>query len=178
MFIIMENFEKLDRKIRDKKVWKQDEIFDAIWNDKIDKFFETYKQFVDKYLLCKSDKVLEFSGHLFLDAEVSEKIHCDFYDAFLDSIKNLVWNEEMFRHLWLAYYNKKDYELSTREKMYDSDPFVDDEFSSILFWDVTIAHIIRRRTDLNNVEFHYIIYPNRIFSFIDNLSKEHKDIKI
>ena len=63
--------------------------------------------------------------------------------------------------------------------MYDSDPFVDDEFSSILFLDVTIAHIIRRRMDLNNVEFHYIIYPNRIFSFIDdNLSKEHKDIKI
>jgi hypothetical protein len=151
MFIIMENFEKLDRKIRDKKVWKQDEIFDAIWNDKIDKFFETYKQFVDKYLLCKSDKVLEFSGRLFLDAKVSEKIHSDFYDAFLDSIKNLIWNEERFRRLWLAYYNKKDYVLSTREKMHDWDPFVDDEFSAILLWDVTIAHIIERRTDLNNV---------------------------
>ena len=173
MFIIMENFEKLDRKIRDKKIWKQNEIFDTIWNDKIDKFFETYKQFVDKYLLCKPDKVLEFSWRAFLDAEDSEKIHCNFYDAFLDSIKILVWNEEMFRRLWLAYYNKKDYELSTREKMHDWDPFVDDEFSSILLWDVTIAHIIRRRTDFNNVEFHYIVYPERIFSFIDNLSKDH-----
>ena len=45
MFIIMENFEKLDRKIRDKKVWKQDEVFEAIWNDKIEKFFENYKKF-------------------------------------------------------------------------------------------------------------------------------------
>ena len=173
MFIIMENFEKLDRKIRDKKIWKQNEIFDTIWNDKIDKFFETYKQ-LDEYLLSKSDKVLEFSGRLFLDSEVSEKFHSDFYETFFNSIKNLVWDEEIFRRLWLAYYNKKDYILSTREKMYDSDPFVDDEFSSILLWDVTIAHIIRRRTDFNNVEFHYIIYPNRIFSFIDDkLSKEH-----
>ena len=48
--------------------------------------------------------------------------------------------------------------------MYDSDPFVDDEFSSILLWDVTIAHIIERRTDTNNVEFHYIVYPERIFN--------------
>jgi hypothetical protein len=169
---MIDNFEKPDREIRDKKVWKEDEVFEAIWNDKIDNFFENYKKF-DEYLLCKSGKVLEFSGRLFLDSEVSEKLHSDFYETFLNSIENLVWNEEMFRRLWLAYYNKKDYELSTREKMYDSDPFVDDEFSSILLWDVTIAHIIRRRTDFNNVEFHYIVYPERIFSFIDNLSKEH-----
>ena len=169
---MIDNLKNLDRKIRDEKIWKQDEIFDTIWNDKIDKFFENYKQF-DEFLLSKSDKVLEFSGRLFLDSEVSEKFHSDFYETFLNSIENLVWDKEIFRRLWLAYYNKKDYELSTREKMYDSDPFVDDEFSSILLWDVTIAHIIRRRTDFNNVEFHYIVYPERIFSFIDNLSKKH-----
>ena len=170
MFIIMENFEKLDRKIRDKKVWKEDEVFEAIWNEKIDKFFENYEQF-DEFLLSKSGKVLEFSGRLFLDSEVSVKFHSDFYETFLNSIKNLVWDEEIFRRLWLAYYNKKDYVLSTREKMHDWDPFVDDEFSAILLWDVTIAHIIERRTDLNNVEFHYIIYPDRIFSFINKLLK-------
>ena len=169
---MIDNFEKLDRKIRDKKVWKQDEIFETIWNDKIDNFFENYKQF-DEFLLSKSNKVFEFSGRLFLDSEVSEKLHSDFYETFLNSINNLIWDEEIFRRLWLAYYDKKDYELSTREKMYDSDPFVDDEFSSILLWDVTIAHIIRRRTDFNNIEFHYIIYPNRIFRFINKLCKEN-----
>ena len=155
-----------------RNLWKQDEIFDTISNDKINKFFENYKQF-DEFLLSKSNKVFEFSGRLFLDSEVSEKLHSDFYETFLNSIKNLIWDEEIFRRLWLAYYDKKDYELSTREKMYDSDPFVDDEFSSILLWDVTIAHIIRRRTDFNNIEFHYIIYPNRIFRFINKLCKEN-----
>ena len=153
-----------------RNLWKQDEIFDTISNDKINKFFENYKQF-DEFLLSKSDKVLEFSGRLFLDSEVSEKFHSDFYETFLNSIKNLVWDEEIFRRLWLAYYNKKDYVLSTRKKMYDSDPFVDDEFSSILLWDVTIAHIIERRTDFNNVEFHYIVYPERILKFVQELLK-------
>jgi hypothetical protein len=45
---------------------------------------------LDEYLLSKSDKVLEFSGRLFLDAEDSEKLHSDFYETFLNSIKNLV----------------------------------------------------------------------------------------
>jgi len=167
---MIDKFEKFDRDIKDKKVWKQDEIFDLIWNDKIDKFFGNYKR-LDEFLLSKSDKVLEFSGRLFLDSEVSVKIHSDFYETFLKSIKFLVWDEENFRRLCLAYYNKKDYLLSSREKMHDWDPFVDDEFSSILLWDITIAHIIERRTDTNNVEFHYIVYPNRIFSFINKLSK-------
>ena len=153
-----------------RNLWKQDEIFDTISNDKINKFFENYKQF-DEFLLSKSDKVLEFSGRLFLDSEVSEKFHSDFYETFLNSIKNLVWDEEIFRRLWLAYYNKKDYVLSKKKKMYDSDPFVDDEFSSILLWDVTIAHIIERRTDFNNVEFHYIVYPERILKFVQELLK-------
>lgn len=48
-----------------KPQWKQDEIFETIWNNKIDKFFENYKPF-DEFLLSKSDKVLEFSGRLFL----------------------------------------------------------------------------------------------------------------
>lgn len=62
---MIDNLKNLDRKIRDEKIWKQDEIFDTIWNDKIDKFFENYKQF-DEFLLSKSDKVLEFSGRFFL----------------------------------------------------------------------------------------------------------------
>jgi len=64
----MENFEKLDRKIRDKKVWMQDEIFDVIWNDKIDKFFDNYKQFDELgFLVTKEKSSLVCSGNVLLD---------------------------------------------------------------------------------------------------------------
>ena len=170
MFIIMENFEKLDRKIRDKKVWKQDEVFEAIWNDKIEKFFENYKKF-DEFLVTKDKNALIHPGHVFLDAEVSWKLHSDFREAFENSIKWIV-GENIFERMRI-FLEDKNYLLSTESKRFDWDPFLDDDFQVITLWDKTIAQFIEKRNTFNNVEFHYIIYPNRIFSFIDKLCKDH-----
>lgn len=167
---MIDNFEKLDREIRDKKIWKQDEVFDAMWNDKIDKFFENYKQF-DEYLVTKDKSALIYAGHIFLDAEHSWKLHSDFYEAFRNSIEWIV-GEDMFNRM-LVFFEGKDYLLSTRSKMNDGDPFLDDDFQTITLWDNTVAQLIERRNEFNNVEFHYIIYPNRIFKFINKLCKEH-----
>lgn len=153
-----------------KKVWIQDKIFDAIWNDKIDKFFEKYKEF-DEFLIQKSNSILAHWWHIFLDANVSWKLYSDFFDTFINSIKWIV-GEDMFYRMWV-FFEEKDYLLSNRQKMFDSDPYLDDKFQIILLWDQTIAQFIERRNAFNNVEFHYIIYPNRIFSFIDKLHKEH-----
>ena len=168
MFIIMENFEKLDRKIRDKKVWKQDEVFEAIWNDKIDNFFENYKKF-DEFLVTKDKNALIYSGHVFLDAEVSWKLHSDFREAFDNSIKSIV-GEEIFERM-LIYFEEKDYLLSTREKMFDGDPFLDDWLISIVLWNNIVAQLMERRDEANHVEFNYVIYPNRIFHLINDLLK-------
>ena len=175
MFIIMENFEKLDRKMRDERIWKQDEVFDVIWNDKIDNFFENYKKF-DEFLVIKDKSVLIYSDHVALDAEVSWKLHSDFREAFENSIKSIVV-ENIFERMRLSF-EEKDYLLSTKHKRFDSDPFLDDNFQVITLWDDTVAQFVERRNTFNNVEFHYIIYPNRIFCFMDKLCKEHKDIKI
>ena len=167
---MIDKFEKFDRKIRYKKNWEQDEIFDAIWNDKIDKFFENYKQF-DEFLVIRDKNALIYSGHVFLDAEVSEKLYCDFFDAFIQSIKWIV-GEDLYERL-SVYFENKDYLLSNHYKMYDSDPFLDDHFQCILLWDNTVAQFSHRRNERNNVEFNNIIYPNRIFKFIDRLCKNH-----
>lgn len=153
-----------------KKVWIQDKIFDAIWNNKIDEFFENYKQF-DEFLIQKSNSILAHWWHIFLDANVSWKFYSDFFDTFINSIKWIV-GEDMFYRMWV-FFEEKDYLLSNRQKMFDSDPYLDDKFQIILLWDQTVAQFIERRNAFNNVEFHYIIYPNRIFSFIDKLHKEH-----
>ena len=153
-----------------KKVWIQDKIFDAIWNNKIDEFFENYKQF-DEFLIQKSNSILAHWWHIFLDANVSWKLYSDFFDTFINSIKWIV-GEDMFYRMWI-FFEEKDYLLSNRQKMFDSDPYLDDKFQIILLWDQTVAQFIERRNAFNNVEFHYIIYPNRIFSFIDKLHKEH-----
>lgn len=166
----MENFEELDKKIRGKKVWNQDEIFDAIWNEKIDKFFENYKKF-DKYLVTKNKSALIYSQHILLDWEVSWKLHSDFREAFENSIKWIV-GEEIFERM-RVFFEEQDYLLSNTYKRFDSDPFLDDEFQTITLWDNTIAQFIEKRNSFNNVEFHYIIYPNRIFSFIDKLCKDY-----
>lgn len=168
----MDNFEKLDIHIRDKWIWTQDEIFDAIWNDKIDKFFEKYEKF-DEFLVTKNkeDNALIYSGHVFLDAEVSWKLHSDFREAFRNSIEWIV-GEDIFKRMWI-FFEEKDYLLSTEQKRFDSDPFLDDEFHNITLWNYTVAQFIERRNSFNNVEFHYIVYPNRIFKFIYNLCKEH-----
>ena len=166
----MEKFEELDRKIRDKKVWKQDEIFDVIWNEKIDKFFENYKQF-DEFLVTKDKSSLIYSGHILLDGEVSWKFHCDFREAFENSIKGIV-GEEIFERM-RVFFKEQDYLLSNIYKKFDSDPFLNDNFRNITLWDKTIAQFIERRNNFNNVESHYIVYPNRIFRFIDNLCKDH-----
>ena len=167
---MIDNFGMLDRKIRDKRIWNQDEIFDVIWNEKIDKFFDNYKQF-DEFLVTKDKSALIYSGHIFLDAEVSWKLHSDFCEAFENSIKWIV-GKKIFERM-RVFIEEQDYVLSNREKMFDSDPFLDDEFQSITLWDNTVAQFIERRNSFNNIEFHYIIYPNRIFSFIDKLCKEH-----
>lgn len=163
-----DNFERLDRKIRDKKIWKQDEIFDAISDDKIDKFFSSYNQF-DKYGYCvtKEKSSLIYSGHVLLDWEVSWKLHSDFREAFDNSIRCLV-GEELFERMRI-FFEEKDYLLSNTYKRFDSDPFLDDDFQIITLWDNTVAQFIERRNDFNNVEFHYIVYPNRIFKFVREL---------
>ena len=170
----MNSLERLDRDIKSKIIWKQDEVFDVIWNDKIDKFFDNYKQF-HEYLVTKNKSVLIYSGHVFLDAEVSWKLHCDFREAFENSIKWIV-GEEIFERMAI-FFEEQDYLLSNIYKRFDSDPFLDDEFQTITLWDNTVAQFIEKRNNFNNVEFHYIVYPNRIFRFIDNLCKEHS-IKI
>jgi len=167
---MIDNFEKLDRKIRDEKIWKQDEVFDAIWNDKIDKFFETYKQF-DEYLKAKNKNVLVYSGQVPLGGEESWKLHSHFYEAFWNSIEWIVW-EEMFKRIYnAAFFENKDYLLSNEHKRFDSDPFLDDKFQTIILWNNTVAHFIERRNESNDVEFHYMFYPEHIFEFIDELSK-------
>jgi hypothetical protein len=59
---------------------------------------------------------------------------------------------------------------------------LDDKFQTIVLWNNTvaqffenkiIAQLVERRNNFNNVEFHYIIYPNRIFKFINNLCNKH-----
>ena len=168
----MENFEKLDRKIRDKKVWMQDEIFDVIWNDKIDKFFDNYKQFDELWFLVTKEKSsLVCSGNVLLDWEVSWKLYSDFYEAFFNSIKSIV-GEDLLIRMWI-FFEEKDYLLSNEHKRFDSDPYLDDKFKVVLLWDDTIAQFIERRNTFNNVEFHYIVYPNRIFRFIDKLCKDY-----
>jgi len=168
----MDNFEKLDRQIRGKnrKTWKNDEIFSTISNDKIDKFFDNYKQF-DEFLVTKNKSALIYSGHVLLDWEVSWKLHSDFYEAFKDSIKWIV-GENIFERMRF-FFEEKDYLLSNEHKRFDSDPFLDDNFQTITLWDNTVAQFIERRNSFNNVEFHYIIYPERILSFLDKLCKEH-----
>lgn len=169
----MDNFEKLDRKIRgkDKRIWKQDEIFDVIWSDKINNFFENYKKF-DQYLVTKNKDALIYSGHIFLDAEHSEKLYLNFREAFKNSIKSIV-GKDIFERM-VVYFEENDYLLSNRKKMFDSDPFLDDNFQTIILWNNTVAQLSERRNGFNNVEFHYIIYPNHIFRFIDDLCKRDK----
>ena len=165
----MESIKELDRKTRDKEIWIQDEVFDTIWNDKIDKFFENYEQF-DKYLVEKSGKILSYWWHVYLDAEESWKLYSDFWNAFIQSIKWIV-GDDLYKRL-LIYIKNNDYLLSNRTKMNDGYPFLDDEFQCVVLWDNTIAQFFHRRDELNHVEFNYTIYPNRIFSFIDKLCKE------
>ena len=62
----------IDNSMNHKKIWRQNEIFDSIWNDKIDKFFENYKQF-DKFLKIKDKNALIYSGHVWLGGEESWK---------------------------------------------------------------------------------------------------------
>lgn len=165
-----------DKNNNSRNLWKQGEIFDTISNDKINKFFESYKQF-DELGLCvtKGKSSLIYSEHVLLDWEVSWKLYSDFYDAFLDSIKSIV-GENLFIRMW-TFFEEKNYLLSNEHKRFDSDPYLDDKFQVILLWDDTVAQFIERRNTFNNVEFHYIVYPNRIFRFIDNLCKQH-NIKI
>jgi len=167
---MIDNFEKLDRDIKSKKIWKQDEVFDAIWNEKINKFFDSYKQF-DEYLVTKDKSALIYSWHVFLDAEVSWKLHSDFREAFENSIK-LIVGEEIFERM-RVFFEEQDYLLSNTYKRFDSDPFLDDNFQTITLWDNTVVQLIEKRNNFNNVEFHYIIYPKRIFRFIDKLCKDH-----
>ena len=167
---MVDNFEKRDKEIRERIIWRQDEIFDAIWDDKINKFFENYKKF-DKFLVQKSNSILAYWWHIFLDAEVSEKLHGDFYDAFCNSIEWIV-GEKIFKRM-LIYFEQRDYILSTREKMFDLDPFLNDWLISIVLWNNTVAQLMERRDEANHVEFNYVIYPNRIFHFINTLLKEN-----
>jgi hypothetical protein len=173
----MNNIDKFnDNTNNSRNIWKQDEIFDTISNDKIDKFFENYQQFDELGLYVTKEKSsLIYSGHVLLDWEVSGKLYSDFYDAFLSSIKSIV-GEDLFIRMW-TFFEEKDYLLSNEHKRFDSDPYLDDKFQTILLWDDTIAQFIERRNTFNNVEFHYIVYPNRIFKFIDKLCKEY-NIKI
>lgn len=168
----MNKLENFNSDIDDQKIWKHDEIFDTISDDKIDKFFENYDQF-DKYGYCvtKEKSSLIYSGHVLLDWEVSWKLHSDFREAFDNSIRCLV-GEELFERMRI-FFEEKDYLLSNREKMFDGDPYLDDKFQCIILWDNTVAQFIGRRNTFNNVEFHYIIYPERILSFIDKLCKKH-----
>ncbi len=167
---MIDNFENVNRKIRNKKIWKEDEVFEAIWNDKIEKFFENYKKFDEEYLVCKNKSALIYSGHVFLDAEVSWKLHSDFREAFENSIKWIV-GENMFERMRI-FFEEKDYLLSTESKRFDWDPFLDDNFQIITLGDSTIAQFIEKRNNFNNIEFHYIIYPNHIFLFINSLLKK------
>jgi len=164
----MDKLEIFNSELYNQKVWKQDEVFDTISNDKIDNFFENYKQF-DELGLCviKEKSSLIYSGHVLLDWKVSWKLYSDFYDAFLDSIKSIV-GEDLFIRMW-TFFEEKYYLLSNEHKKSDSDPYLDDKFQVILLWDDTVAQFIERRNTFNNVEFHYIVYPNRIFKFVREL---------
>ena len=168
----MDSHDVFDNKIKDfwvsSRKLRQNEIFDAIWNDKINKFFENYKNF-DKFLIQKSNSILAYWWHVFLDAEISWKLHSDFREAFDNSIKSIV-GEEIFERM-LIYFEEKDYLLSTREKMFDGDPFLDDWLISIVLWNNIVAQLMERRDEANHVEFNYVIYPNRIFHLINDLLK-------
>ena len=168
----MDSHDVFDNKIKDfwvsSRKLRQNEIFDAIWSDKINKFFENYKNF-DKFLIQKSNSILAYWWHVFLDAEISWKLHSDFREAFDNSIKSIV-GEEIFERM-LIYFEEKDYLLSTREKMFDGDPFLDDWLISIVLWNNIVAQLMERRDEANHVEFNYVIYPNRIFHFINDLLK-------
>ena len=157
--------------------WKENEILSALRDDNFEKFFENYKKFDELWLLVsKTKKALIYSEHVLLDAEVSWKLHEEFYEAFINSIKAIV-GDDIFERIKEIYIEKKDYLLSTEMKKYDSDPFLDDRFQIITMWDNTVAQFIERRNDFNNVEFHYIVYPERILTFISKLIKDH-NIKI
>jgi hypothetical protein len=158
----------IDNSMNHKKIWRQNEIFDSIWNDKIDKFFENYKQF-DKFLKIKDKNALIYSGHVWLGGEESWKLHSDFYEAFRNSIKWIVW-EETFERMRI-FFDNKDYLLSTDMKRYDGDPFLDDKFQTIVLWNNTVAQFIERRNESNDIEFHYTVYPEHIFKFIEKLLK-------
>lgn len=151
--------------------WKENEILSALRDDNFEKFFENYKKFDELGLLVsKNKKALIYSEHVLLDAEVSWKLHEEFYEAFINSIKAIV-GDDIFERIKEIYIEKKDYLLSTEMKKYDSDPFLDDKFQIITMWDNTVAQFIERRNDFNNVEFHYIIYPERILKFVQELLK-------
>ena len=157
--------------------WKENEILSALRDDNFEKFFENYKKFDELGLLVsKNKKALIYSEHILLDAEVSWKLHEEFYEAFLNSIKSIV-GEDIFHRIMWSFFEEKDYLLCNSAKMHDNDPFLDDKFQIFLLWDQTIAQFIERRNSFNNVEFHYIVYPERILTFISKLIKDH-DIKI
>ena len=74
----------------------------------------------------------------------------------------------MFKRMWV-FFDEKNYLLSTDIKRHDGDPFLDDNFKTVTLWDRTVAQFIERRNTFNNVEFHYIVYPERIFKFVEDL---------
>ena len=69
------------------------------------------------------------------------------------------------------FFENKDYLLSTDMKRYDGDPFLDDKFQTIVLWKNTVAQFIERRNESNDIEFHYTVYPEHIFKFIEKLLK-------
>ena len=149
--------------------WKESEILSALWDDNFEKFFDNYKKFDELWLLVsKSKKALIYSEHVLLDAEVSWKLHQEFHEALLNSIKSIA-GEDIFERMKDVYIEEKDYLLSTEMKKYDGDPFLDDKLKIITMWDMTVAQFIERRNSFNNVEFHYIVYPERILKFIREL---------
>ena len=157
--------------------WKNSEILSVLLDDSFEKFFENYKKFDELWLLVSKNKqALIYSENVLLDGEVSWRLHEEFYEAFLNSIKSIV-GEDIFHRIMWSFFEEKDYLLSNSAKMHDNDPFLDDKFQIFLLWDQTIAQFIERRNSFNNVEFHYIVYPERILTFISKLIKDH-NIKI
>lgn len=166
---MVENLKKDVKKINNVQ-GKENDILSTLWDSIFEKFFENYKKFDELWLLlCKNNDVIIYSEHVLLDAEISWKLHNEFFEAFINSIKSIV-GEEIFKRMEIFFENN-DYLLSNEKKRFDGDPFLDDKFKIITMWDSTVAQFIERRNTFNNVEFHYIVYPKRILKFIQKLLK-------
>lgn len=136
--------------------------------DKVFKQFENWETFIKSV----TDDSITFNGRAFLDAEISWKLYNDFINTFYNVIKSVIW-ETLMNRLSKSYLKKTTYTIWITDKKFDNDPFIDDNLERWEIWDRTIWLFSNKRTDFNNIEYVYTIFPKSIIEELKQISKNH-----